>query len=124
MATEQSPTNPPETPFEVEHRVEDGATVIALTGSCSMTCADRLGSLLMQQAESEVQLVVLDLSRLEFIESTSLGKTVAAYLKLRRRGADMRLVGPNAEIRNLLKLTRLDHLFTVADSVKAAIEQK
>jgi len=123
MATEHSPNNPPETPFEVQHRIEKGAAVVSLAGSCSMTCAERLGSLLMQEAESAVPLVILDLTRLEFIESTNLGKVVAAYLKLRRRGADMKLVGPNAEIRNLLKLTRLDHLFTIADSVEAALPQ-
>ncbi len=124
MAAEHSPNNPPETPFELQRRIEKGAAVVSLAGSCSMTCADQLGSLLMQEAESDVPLVVLDLTRLEFIESTNLGKVVAAYLKLRRRGADMKLVGPNGDILNLLKLTRLDHLFTIADSVEAALPSK
>ncbi len=122
MANDRSSADFNETPLDLQHSRQDHAAIVTLRGSCSMICAERLGSLLVQLAESDAQVVVLDLRELEFIESTSLGKVVAAYLKLRRRGADMRLVGPNAEIRNLLKLTRLDHLFPIAESVEAALK--
>ena len=124
MVNDASSANPNETPLDLQHERQGEAAIVHLRGSCSMICADRLGGLLVQLAESDARLVVLDLSQLEFIESTSLGKIVAAYLKLRRRGADIRLVGPNAEIRNLLKLTRLDHLFPIADSVGSALNQR
>lgn len=115
-------TSDGELPFHLAERRVGTASVVTLSGSCSMIAAPALGDRLIEVAESDAKLVVLDLTVLEFIESTSLGKIVAAYLKLRRRGADMRIVGPQDNIVHLLNLTRLSQLFTVFPTVADALK--
>lgn len=97
------------------------SSVLTMAGSCTMSDAAALGKQLLDLAESNAKIVVLDISALEFIESTNLGKIVASYLKLRKRGGDLRIVKPQPEIRNLLEVTRLSSLFGVFHSVSDAI---
>ena len=107
-------------PFEMRESAHGHAAVLALAGACTMNDADALGEAIMQLAQSPADLVILELSNLEFIESTNLGKIVAGYLHLRKRNGDLRVVAPRPKIRKLLDLTRLSTLFGVFDSIPDA----
>jgi len=108
-------------PFDMRAEAHGDAVVLTLSGACTMSDAAALGDELVKLAASSAKVVVLDLSALEFIESTNLGKIVAGYLKLRKRGGDLRIVKPQPEIRNLLELTRLSSLFGVFHSIADAV---
>lgn len=111
-------------PFEMRESRHGEAAVLALCGACTMSDADALGDKIMHLAQGPADLVVLDLSGLDFIESTNLGKIVAGYLHLRKRRADLRIVSPQPKIRHLLDLTRLSTLFGVFDSIPDAIARR
>lgn len=108
-------------PFEMHEFIEGDVTVLTLHGACTMNHAIALGDKIMDLARSPANLVVLELSDLEFIESTNLGKIVAGYLHLRKRNGDLRIVSPQPRIRHLLDLTRLSTLFGVFDSIPDAV---
>ncbi|MCB9851768.1 MAG: STAS domain-containing protein [Phycisphaerales bacterium] len=111
-------------PFEMRVSTHDEATVLALCGACTMSDAESLGDKIMEIALSPAALLVLELSDLEFIESTNLGKIVAGYLQLRKRHGDLRVVAPQPKIRHLLDLTRLSTLFGVFDSIPDAVGKR
>jgi anti-sigma B factor antagonist len=119
QSAKRQPLN--ETPFsiEVERRAE--AAVVRLAGSCTMTASDRLAQSLVSLATERPKLIVVDLGRLDFIESTGLGAIVAGFLRCRRHEGEVRLVGPAPEIAHLLEVTRLNQLFRVHPSVDEAI---
>lgn len=112
---------PDDSVFDMRLDRRGESVVLTMSGACTMSDAGRLGRQLLELVESPVRIVVLDLSELEFIESTNLGKIVAGYLKLRKRGGDLRIVKPQPEIRNLLELTRLSSLFGVFQSLSDAV---
>lgn len=111
---------PGDTPFCLKVERIDGDAVVRLTGSCTMLVAAQLGDCLLRLAAESTRLIIIDMSQLDFIESTGLGGIVAGYLRLRRSQGELRMVGPKPAIRQLLELTRLTQLFTVHDSVEAA----
>ena len=111
-------------PFQMRETLHGDVTVLALHGACTMSDAADLGDKIMELAKSPANLVVLELSQLEFIESTNLGKIVAGYLQLRNRQGDLRIVAPQPKIRHLLDLTRLSTLFGVFDSVPDALSRR
>ncbi len=65
--------------------------------------------------------VLLDLSQVEFIDSSGLGAIVAAMKQL---GADrkLQLASMSANVDKVFRLTRMDMVFTIHGSVEDAID--
>ena len=73
-----------DSPFSIEVELRGDAAVVRLTGSCTMDVAGKLGDCVKGLASEDMRLLVLELSALDFIESTGLGNIVAGYLRIRR----------------------------------------
>lgn len=110
-------------PFSIEvKRLADGI-LLNIRGSCTMEVAGQLSDRVLAAASESPAVMYLDLSELDFIESTGLGGIVGGYLRVRRNHGDVRLIGPRLEIRKLLDLTRLTQLFTVHATLADAQKQ-
>ncbi len=71
---------------------------------------------LVQQGESRI---VLDLADVDFIDSSGLGALVSVLKALGARGS-LAVCGAGTSVVNLLKLTRMDRVFTVVPDRHAA----
>jgi anti-sigma B factor antagonist len=56
--------------------------------------------------------IILDLSRVSFIDSTGLGSLLTVWTAAQRRSCDMEIVNPGARVEELLSITKLDQVFT------------
>lgn len=56
--------------------------------------------------------LVLDLSAVEFMDSTALGALVAVY-KQARQGLGLQISGVHPNVLSLFQLTRMDKIFTI-----------
>ena len=65
--------------------------------------------------------VVVDLDRVEFIDSSGLGALVRARRKAQEHGGDVVLAGADDQVREVLALTNLGDLFTLYGSVSEAV---
>jgi anti-sigma B factor antagonist len=65
--------------------------------------------------------VVLNLAEVAEMDSAGIGELVAMYSSAKRRGADVALIGVHPRIREMLRLTRVDALFTIYDDEAAAV---
>ncbi len=63
--------------------------------------------------------VILDLSWTEFMDSSGLGAVVAAMKQL-GAGRRIELAGLTGSVQRVFRLTRMDSVFTIHDSVAAA----
>jgi len=67
--------------------------------------------------------VVVDMSKVPYVDSAGLGVLVGCNSKLKNAGGEMRLAAVEARVLQLLKLAFLDTIFavdaTVADATKA-----
>lgn len=118
----QKATPVKETPFAIEVERAGAAATVRLGGSCTMTVAAQVGETLSRLATEQIRYIVVDMTGLDFLESTGLGGIVAGYLRLRRSGGDLCLVAPQPSIRHLLDLTRLTQLFRVFDRTEDALK--
>jgi len=65
--------------------------------------------------------VLIDFTSTGYIDSSGLGALVSLSKKLRDAGGDLRLAGLNEDLRTLFELTKLDTLFSIADSAEQAL---
>jgi len=109
-----------DTPFSVDIQRRGECAVVTLGGSCTMSDSHRLNESMVSLASESVRVIVVDMGKLDFIESTGLGAIIAGHLRVRRHQGEVRLVSPLPAIYHLLDLTRLTQLFPVYKSVDEA----
>jgi len=94
--------------------------VLALTGDADLASAARLRATLAEATLTSPSWLVLDVSGLDFIDSTGLGVLVGALRRVRAGGGDMRVAAPQAGIARVFSVTGLDRVFGVFPSVDDA----
>jgi anti-sigma B factor antagonist len=72
------------------------------------------------QLEQRRATVVVDLSRTEYVDSAGLGTLVLLNKEARAAGSCLVLAGLTEHVRDLLRLVRLDEVFTIAATVEEA----
>ena len=65
--------------------------------------------------------ILIDFSRTGYIDSSGLGALVSISKRIREAGGELRLSGLNEDLRSLFELTKLDTLFTIADTPQQAL---
>ena len=60
--------------------------------------------------------VVVDLSGVEFCDSTGMNVLLSGLRQARERGGELELVAPHPAVRKILAVTGLDAVFTVGES--------
>lgn len=72
--------------------------------------------------ESDQTNVVVDLSKVRFMNSSGLGMLIGAMTTLRNSGGDLRIANPADRIQSLLMVAKLLNVFKHYESVEAAVE--
>ena len=67
----------------------------------------------------EAQNVVLDLTGIEFLDSSGVGVLVGLFKQARTRGGRARLCGLTPGVRYTLELIQLDRIFEISEGVEA-----
>ena len=101
----------------VEHH--GGAIVLRLAGELDLYNADEVRSALVDILASEPTRIVIDMSEVNFVDSTALGVLIEARSKLGRN--DLLLAAPQIETRRTLQVSGLDRRLPVRPSVTDAL---
>ena len=98
----------------------DDAVLVAVEGELAGPSAYTLDSELRRVEERRPASLVLDLSRLAFIDSAGLGRLLAAHRRAKRDGRRLVVVEGKGVVRRLLALTALDHQLELYADARAA----
>ena len=99
------------------------AVVVTLAGELDLYNAEAVRNVLIEECARKPERVVIDLSRVEFIDSTALGVLIEARTKL-ENGRAFLLASPAVETRRALEISGLDRHFGMHDTLDAALTAK
>ena len=100
----------------------NGARVVRLAGELDLYNANVVrDSLLEATDDGAPERIVVDLSEVEFMDSTTLGVLIEARTKLANRKGFL-LAAPGLETRRALQISGLDRHFSVHDTVDEALK--
>jgi anti-sigma B factor antagonist len=111
-----------ESDFRVETETRGRASVFTLGGELDLVSSPILEQELARTLDSEVELVVLDLRPLEFMDSTGLHVVLAAQQRLRESGRRLALVKGGVQVHRVLELTGLGDVLTIVESPEELFE--
>jgi anti-sigma B factor antagonist len=87
---------------------------VELSGDVDIATKEELRARLDAAAEQSDS-VDIDLSKVDYADSTALGLIIALRNRLRERGGEVRLVSPSERVRKLLSYAGLDQAFQIID---------
>lgn len=100
--------------FELVVTVLDEEAVISVVGELDFHSAPRLREEIIKLLNQGILKLIVDLSRLEFVDSSGLGVLVAGLKRIRERNGSLTLRSPSANTSQLLAVSGLNKLLLVS----------
>jgi len=94
--------------------------VLEVGGEIDVYTAPKLRERLIEIVNSGQRHVIVDLGRVDFLDSTGLGVLVGAHRRLRARDGSLDLVCPHERLLKVFRITGLDNVFDIHASVEEA----
>ena len=106
----------------MEHSVreEADAVVAAFSGDVDLESSPRARELLLGLVRGGRK-VLVDLSAVDYIDSSGVASLIEAFQAARRGGTGFALVAPNPAALRVLQLARLDRVFTIHPTLGDAL---
>lgn len=99
-----------------------GETLIfRLRGSLDLATSPTVRAALVEAASEGKHEIVVDLTKLEFLDSTGLGALIGAHRRAMERGGGVRLAVGDGPIARLLNITGLIRVFQVYHTTEDAV---
>lgn len=103
-------------------RVDDNTQALDLEGEVDVYTAPLLRQEIMDQVDAGVKNLLVNLSKVEYLDSTGLGILIGGVKRLKEQGGSLRLVGPSARITRIFEITGLNKIFDVYTSEAEALQ--
>lgn len=97
-----------------EYSVADGKVKVSLSGSMYVEEAAVLRERLLDYADKGYKLFFIDMSGVDYIDSSGLGVLVAIHKRAVQKGGEVELHGLRGVVKELFELTRLTKVFTIS----------
>ena len=109
-------------PLQIAQRVASGIAVFELSGHLVIDEGDRMfRDQVKAFAGAGGRRLIVDLSRVSYVDSGGIGSLVEMYLHLVRRGGQLKILRPSPSSRRVLQITQLDTVLEIFDDEEEAI---
>lgn len=100
----------------------DGVQVFELTGSLDIATSPAVRATLTDASERGDHKLIVDLHKVDFLDSTGLGALIGAQRRAREFEGEVRLVAKEGQILRLLRITGLLKVFAVYATLEDAVK--
>ena len=108
--------------MQIEIETKGDVTIVRLVGPADSAAAPELHKAFAECLRRAMPRIVCNLSGVDFICSDALGALISTHLQAARAGGFLRLVAPQQRVAEILATTQLNRLFTIRDSLAAALQ--
>lgn len=108
--------------LSIHVRTVDGTQVFELTGSLDIATSPAVRAALVSASERGDHRLIVDLQRVDFLDSTGLGALIGAQRRAKEFGGEVRLVAKEGQILRLLRITGLLKVFAVYPTLEDAAQ--
>lgn len=109
--------------LKVGTRVLGDVTIVDLDGEVDVYTAPQLKQQTIELLQQGVLHIVVNLTAVEYLDSTALGVLIGGLKRLRERGGTLGLICPNPRIRRIFEITGLDRIFDIFETDEQAVRQ-
>ncbi len=110
--------------LKLGHYSKDGIEVVDVGGEIDIYTAPRLRELLIDLADKNTCQLIVNLEKVEFLDSTGLGVLVGGLKRVRAHDGSLDLVCTQERILKIFRVTGLTKVFGIHETVEQAIAAK
>lgn len=104
--------------------LEDSMLLVKLEGKIiDQTTSNELTNMIVNQLGQDRHMLILDLSDVDYLNSSGLNSLIGILTKTRTQGGEMVIFGINEKVKKLLVITKLSSVFTTTDTLEEAKNQ-
>ena len=107
--------------LSLETRQDNGRTIIEVGGEIDVYTAPKLREQLIELVSDGCYHIVVDLEKVDFLDSTGLGVLVGGLKRVRNHDGSLQLVCTQEKILKIFRITGLTKVFPIHSSVADAI---
>jgi anti-sigma B factor antagonist len=97
-------------------------TIVDLLGDIGLGAASlTLRRTIRDLIESGRNKIVLNFSQVDWMDSAGVGELAGAYLPVKTKGGELKLLNPTKKVHRMLQITQLDKVFEVYTDEQMAI---
>ena len=102
-------------------RAESRSVIVAIEGELDIATADDLQEHVQQAMDEHGPWLILDLSALDFMDSSGLNVIISTYRSVREAGGSLSLAALNERVTKVVRLVGLHRQVPVHQNVTAAV---
>ena len=106
--------------LSLQTRNEGDWTVIEVGGEIDVYTAPKLREALVELVNAGRYQIIVDVERVDFLDSTGLGVLVGGLKRVRANDGNLRVVCTQERLLKIFRITGLTKVFAIHDSVAAA----
>lgn len=110
--------------LSLETRHEDGRTIIEVGGEIDVYTAPRLRDKITELVGEGSYNLVIDMQKVDFLDSTGLGVLVGGMKKVRAHDGSMQLICNQERLLKIFRITGLAKVFAIHDSQADALAER
>jgi anti-sigma B factor antagonist len=111
----------PGDPLQILQERHGDAVVLPPQGDVDLSRSPQMRQQLAAAAAARPRRVVVDLSKVPYMDSSGVATLVESLQRARRDGWSLVLCDLHPKVRSIFQIARLESVFTICDSVDAAL---
>ncbi len=109
--------------MKIKRRERGGITILDISGDITIGQGDvELRKEINDLIDNDVRKVIINLSKVAFIDSSGIGEIVRSFTTMQKQGGVLKLLGLEAKVRDLFVITRLITIFETFENEQLAVE--
>ncbi|WP_190394409.1 STAS domain-containing protein [Nocardiopsis quinghaiensis] len=105
--------------LKISSRSQEDVAVVTVGGEVDLYTAPQLRSELVEALDDGARRLLVDMSRVEFCDSTGISVLLSAMKRSRDKGGDLEIVAPRPAVTKVLEVTGLDEVFVIHPDLEA-----
>lgn len=106
----------------LSHRREDERTVVEVGGEVDVYTAPKLREKLVELVSEGHYRIIVDMTKVEFLDSTGLGVLVGGLKRVRSHDGELALVCNSERILKIFRITGLTKVFPIHETLDEALQ--
>lgn len=99
------------------HFFTERSVLVNVTGEINLYSAQKVKAFLESQIQKGSDQIYIDMSDVQYIDSSGLGALVAAHARILKQRGFIKIIAPSDAVDHVLKLTKLQNLIDIHKSL-------